>query len=75
MGSLLIWDSTVCNAHGHVTYIQTGELVKELPNVHKRKVNCILSVENTVWTGADDGNVSVWNKESHEVGNIFNLKK
>ena len=49
--------------------------MKELPNVHKRKVNCILSVENTVWTGADDGNVSVWNKESHEVGNIFNLKK
>ena len=36
-------------------------------NGHKRKVNCILNVEQNVWTGADDGSVVVWKKDNFDV--------
>eukprot|EP01119_Soliformovum_irregulare_P014656 TRINITY_DN4018_c0_g1_i1.p1 TRINITY_DN4018_c0_g1~~TRINITY_DN4018_c0_g1_i1.p1 ORF type:complete len:984 (+),score=292.65 TRINITY_DN4018_c0_g1_i1:46-2997(+) len=54
MGSLFVWD------------FQTGNLIKEMKMVHKKKVNSIAGVENHVWSASDDGVIVVHRKDTQE---------
>jgi hypothetical protein len=46
---------------------QTLELVKDIPNAHRKKINAFLLVGDHVWSGSDDGVVLVWKKDTFEV--------
>ena len=39
---------------------KTGQLVKEISEGHKKKVNAFAVVEDKVWSAADDNMLCVW---------------
>jgi len=53
-GSIVVWD-------------EDCSLVKEIKNIHSRKITSFTDTGDYVWSGGDDGIILCWKKDSFEI--------